>query len=449
MKRFNQIILSAICLIACVDNLCCASELSSELALAAPQNIESAIRQAQARYDSGNIYGAWTLAEKIADKYPDNQEVRNLIATCISREAADYNSAVESLSVDMLNNYLVTYQDKARAADVNERIQDLPLWNTARTANTIAAYNDYLVKSTNKKYADAAQAAIGNLQIEQDWKTAKDSNTFAAYENFRKTHPHSKYDSEASNNMAKRLADKFTKNSKDEDKIKALGYATNEMTRDYVKNKFNASRPKTTNSYSSSSSSSSRYSSSSGSSSSYGSYGNYGGHSSSSYGNSQQSSGKGFNIGASILGEWDCSRGFNCGIGLTWRLWRYNSMFNAMIGLRYMYSVNTRSEYNTSYYDYHSYSVKDFANQLSIPITVNWNFIRTDTWGMYFGMGYEFGKTFSSNNALDQTNSLLIKWGVGGRHWDWSMYFKKSYPTTLYLDKYNVGFLGMDLTYYF
>lgn len=449
MKRFNQIILSAICLIVCVDNLCCASELSSELAMSAPQNVESAIRQAQARYDSGNIYGAWTLAEKIADKYPDNQEVRNLITACISREAADYNSAVESLSVDMLKNYLNTYQYKARAADVNERIMDLPLWNEARTTNTIAAYNDYLASSDNKKYADAARAAIGSLQLEQDWKIAKGSNTFEAYDIFRKAHPLSKYDSEASNNMAKRLADKFTKNSKDEDKIRALGYATNEMTRDYVKNKFNSSRPKTTSSYSSSSSSSSRYSSSSGSSSSYGSYGNYGSHSSSLYGNSQQSSEKGFNIGASILGEWDCSRGFNCGIGLTWRLWRYNSMFNAMIGLRYMYSVNTRSEYSTDYYDYHSYLVKDFANQLSVPITVNWNILRGDTWGMYIGMGYEYGKTFSSNNALDQTNSLLIKWGVGGRHWDWSMYFKKSYPTTLFLDKSNVGFLGMDLTYYF
>ena len=236
MKSIISFFLSITCLFFGTNNLCFASEIKSEFELYAPQNIESAIRQVQARFDSGNIYGAWTLAEKIAEKYPDNDDVQSLLNNCISREAEDYKTSIESLSVDKLQEYLQVYQDKARKSDVNERIQDLPLWNTARQTNSIAAYKDYISKSTYKKYESEAKSAIDGLQLEQDWKSAKNSNTFDAFEAFRKTHPMSKYDSDASNNMAKRLADKFTKNSTDVDKINALGYATNEMTRDYVKN---------------------------------------------------------------------------------------------------------------------------------------------------------------------------------------------------------------------
>lgn len=449
MKRFKHILLSSIILIIGTTNLVQAAESHTGLMLFVPQNIESAIRQAQARYDSGNIYGAWTLAEKIADKYPNNQEIKNLINACISREDADYKSAVESLSVDALKSYLQAYQDKARLADVNARIQDLPLWNSAKSTNTIAAYNDYLAKSTNRKYADDAKEAINTLQLEQDWRTAKTGNTFESYEKFRKAHPLSKYDSEASNNMAKRLADKFTKNSKDEDKIRALGYATNEMTRDYVKNKFNSSRPKTTSSYSSTSNSS-RYSSSSGST--YGStYGNYGGYSTSSNNKTNNSEGKGFNLGITGLAGYDFNRDFETGIGLTWRLWKYNSRFNATLGLRYLHSSSRRTEYNNDYYSHNSYEVRDYAHMISIPVTMNWNLFRGDNYGAYIGMGYEYDRAFASYNTRKQSNSLLVRCGMGGRHWDWSFYYKKSFPSIFYMGEYrtDVGLLGMDLTYYF
>lgn len=411
MKRFKHILLSSIILIIGTTNLVQAAESHTGLMLFAPQNIESAIRQAQARYDSGNIYGAWTLAEKIADKYPNNQEVKKLINTCISREDADYKSAVESLSVDALNSYLQAYQDKARSDDVKARIQDLPLWNSAKSTNTIAAYNDYLAKSAKKIFADDAKEAIDTLQLEQDWRTANTGNTFESYEQFRKAHPLSKYDSEASNNMAMRLADNFTKKSKDEDKIRAIGYATNEMTRDYVKNKFNSSRPTTTSPYSSGTNNSSRYSSSSGST-----YGNYGGYSTSSYNKTNKSEGKGINLGVTGLAEYDYDIGYTTGVGLTLRLLDYNSKFNATIGLRY-----------------YSYDIENNSYRFSIPATWIWNFWRDDTYGSYFGIGYEYCKAFSYRNT--------IMWGMCSRHWDCSFYMGRR--------RSDVGFLGLDLTYYF
>ena len=44
------------------------------------QDISSALRQAQARFDSGNETGGIELVNKVLAKYPDNKEAKELLA---------------------------------------------------------------------------------------------------------------------------------------------------------------------------------------------------------------------------------------------------------------------------------------------------------------------------------------------------------------------------------
>lgn len=450
MKRSTYILLSITFLYCGTCNFSFASESKSELELSAPQNIESAIRQVQARFDSGNIYGAWTLAEEISEKYPDNDDVRSLLNNCISREAEDYRASIESLSVDKLKEYLQVYKGKARISDVNERIQDLPLWNIARQTNSIAAYKDYISKSTYKKYESEAKSAIDGLQLEQDWKSAKNSNTFAAFEGFRKTHPMSKYDSEASNKMAKCLADKFTKNSTDVDKMKALGYATNEITRDYVKNKFNTSRSKTSNSYGTTSST-------------YGSANNssrntsYGSTSSINYKNNIPVD-KGFNLGIVVFfDEGDAYSTILGGFGLEWRLWKFNSLFNVTTGVKIAWSKystwydNGRVYYGDKPYEYNlDYgTVSGKATHIIIPAVLNWNIYRGDFISFYIGAGYQLGFAIGGNAAASPSGSVVVQGGLGGRHADFRIYYTR-YQNSPFIDRIaKTPVFGVSFTYFF
>ena len=44
------------------------------------QDISSALRQAQARFESGNETGGIELVNKVLAKYPDNKEAKDLLA---------------------------------------------------------------------------------------------------------------------------------------------------------------------------------------------------------------------------------------------------------------------------------------------------------------------------------------------------------------------------------
>jgi hypothetical protein len=109
-------------------------------------------------------------------------------------------------------------------------------------------------------------------------------------------------------------------------------------------------------------------------------------------------------------------------IGLLWRLWRHDSLFNAMTGLQYMYVD-----------DYHC---------LSIPAVVNWN----TSLGLYLGLGTEltfvFDPYYSDPAYCGTTFPLVMQMGMGGRHYDLNFYFKAYIELEVYT-------LGMRFAYLF
>ena len=80
---------------------------------ASAQDISSALRQAEARFTSGNETGAIELVTKVLQKYPDNQEAKALLEK--------FNKTISDRQID---------------AD----------WQTALTTNTFEAYEQFRTK---------------------------------------------------------------------------------------------------------------------------------------------------------------------------------------------------------------------------------------------------------------------------------------------------------------
>lgn len=404
-----------------------------------PQNIESAIRQAQARYDSGNVSGAAELLTRILERYPDNKEAKALLEKCKETERDDYNNAVSSMSVSSLEAFIKKYPGSSYSDRVHQLIEDLPLWLDASKENTVESYNRYLSNSTQQIYKEEATTAISDLTAEAAYQVAVEKNTIKAYEDFRSSYPGSKRDKDASNKIARLMADKFTSRSTYTDRANALSYAMNEMTRDYVSNKFNAATAKK-NSASSSSTSSSSSSVSTTSS------------------NSRMSTNKStkedwgirFGINASVdfgmysfygTDEWYDAYPYSLGIAGLIRFGDQRKPLNLITGIRaFMSNENTKYKIWEDYTSY-DYTANKSVNQISIPIELNWNFVSSENIGMYLGIGYHYG--------IQLSQAMKASFGVAWTKGEWNVYYLKYFKGPIYEETRFTPYIGTSYTYYF
>ncbi len=408
------------------------------------QNVTSAIRQAQARYDSGNVTGAAELARKILAKYPDNVDAKAILVKCIATEKEDYEKAVESMSVSQLLDFQKKYPNSDFSSDVEKRINDLPLWLNAKNQNTVASYKHYLSESTHQLYKREAVDSIDELTVKQAYDAAVATNTIKAFEQFRSAYPGSRYDKQASNKIARLMADKFNSKSTYDDKYKALAYATNEMTRDYVKNKYNkatSGRGSSTSTSSTGSSYSSSYNSGYNSSSSYGT-GTYsksrGSYNSYAYSEKICSFGVIFQIDFGPTTFQSGSTTYHLdpntfGIGGLVRFGDQNNTFNFITGLKLLYTgLEISSYYDTDY---------ENSTDVVLPLELNWNCVSSADIGMYFGFGYHLGFT--------PLQAIKLSWGLAWTHGDFSIYYMKYFLGPFYTNGDYAPYCGIGYTYYF
>lgn len=131
----------------------------------------------------------------------------------------------------------------------------------------------------------------------------------------------------------------------------------------------------------------------------------------------------GFNIGISANALYDAEyETWGYEVGATWRLWRYNSRFNATIGASY----KGFNDIETGY--------------ISFPATLNVNIVRTDAIGWYVGAGYAYDLALKSDYINE--HSLLFQTGFGARKCDVKFFVN-------YYFQYNLVFYGLGATYYF
>ncbi len=90
------------------------------------------------------------------------------------------------------------------AAANDEMEKDLQAWKTAKAANTIAAYNDYLKRFPNGEFQDKAQTGIRaieqDLAIRRDdlaWQVAEEKNIPEGYQKYLSDYPNGRHRAEA------------------------------------------------------------------------------------------------------------------------------------------------------------------------------------------------------------------------------------------------------------
>lgn len=433
-----------------------AATVSEPSLLALMQDVKSAIRQAQARYDSGNVTGAADLARKILAKYPDNADAKAILDQCVATEREEYEKAVGSMSVAELTNFQKKYPESEYGIDVSKRIADLPFWLDAKDKNTLDSYKQYLSESIHQMYKRDADDAIAELTVKQAYDAAVAANTIKAFEQFRSKYPDSVYDKQASNKIARLMADKFNSKSTYADKNNALAYAKNEMTRDYVNNKYNKATEKK---YSSSSSStSSGYGSSSRTTSSSSSSLNTSANNSYSY-NSTIKRESIVNLG--IQGFFELgnvlSPSYSGGLGVEMRIGAISKPLNLLIGAKigwasYRYSYYEKQYYGDRSWEYNSnyINVSEKTTNVFIPAILNWNFVKSDWACWYLGAGYQFGIPIAGNTYIGQlSHAFLLQSGVGFRHFDIRMYYINYFKSLFSDPEAKKPVIGFSMTYYF
>ena len=171
-------------------------------------------------------------------------------------------------------------------------------------------------------------------------------------------------------------------------------------------------------------------------------------------------------------------KSFSTGWGASMRIGRFNSLFNVTIGAKYQYTgCKEHVWYVYSDSNYRVYSgdadYKQQAHQLVIPINLNLNVYRDDTFAYYLGIGYEHGllsattrnyenmssdfntyHLFESDDYYDIVNistpsrTVIFQTGIAGRHYEFKVYYKL-YANAKRFPNGDKGALGTAFTYYF
>lgn len=200
--------------------------------------------------------------------------------------------------------------------------------------------------------------------------------------------------------------------------------------------------------------------------------------------NSNHSNKKNSFVSFGLEGSFEGLKSFSTGWGVSMRIGRFNSLFNATIGVKYQYtwykiwvSYFFEDYYGSGRFDYNwcdgdaDYNHK--AHQIVIPIAINCNLARNNNYSYYLGVGYEHGFLLSDirefkNASYDfkeedfyrsgeqdnlvnlsiPSRAIVFQMGFAGKHWDWKAYYKLYANKSKFING-DPGAIGMAFTYYF
>jgi outer membrane protein assembly factor BamD (BamD/ComL family) len=104
----------------------------------------------------------------------------------------DWNKANTANTVAAYQEYLSKHPTGEHSTEAGDRLhslQDDDAWSQAKRANTLDAYRDYLQKQPTGAHVKDAQDAVTTLQRAVDLKTAESTGTVAALQDFLKKYP--------------------------------------------------------------------------------------------------------------------------------------------------------------------------------------------------------------------------------------------------------------------
>jgi murein hydrolase activator len=130
--------------------------------------------------------------EKVVEEFKKNE---GLIASQIQE------SQSKQRQIDAQIKAII--EEEIRQAKIRAE-KDKKAWDTARSTNTIAAYNNYLKENPKGDYATSARKNIAVIEADaKAWNIARSTHTKVAYQNYVKTYPKGSFVSTAKTEVAK------------------------------------------------------------------------------------------------------------------------------------------------------------------------------------------------------------------------------------------------------
>nr|WP_288695652.1 hypothetical protein [uncultured Prevotella sp.] len=106
-------------------------------------------------------------------------------------EKHKYEEACQIGTLVAFENYAKSYPNGKYIKEVNNRIADFSLWSSAKTANTLSSYKQYLQESKYKTFEKEAQSSIAELESQEMWNHIKASEDKYVVKNFISQYPNS------------------------------------------------------------------------------------------------------------------------------------------------------------------------------------------------------------------------------------------------------------------
>jgi len=188
-----------IALISCcmLGGICFDANAQTLKNYAKQRNLELAERQRMEKSNYEKACQKNTLAayNEYLSMYPKGkyvQDVRKRVAEIERKNEQDlYDYAAKVETAQAYEAYLKKYPNGRFAQEARGRLEDMELWKKAKSANTIAAYSNYLSTSKNKSFAQLANDAITDLESKDAWNAIKQSSSKSVIENFIQKYPKS------------------------------------------------------------------------------------------------------------------------------------------------------------------------------------------------------------------------------------------------------------------
>ena len=106
-------------------------------------------------------------------------------------EKQKYEETCQIGTLAAFENYAKSYPNGKYIKEVNNRIADFSLWSSAKTANTLSSYKQYLQQSNYKTFEKEAQSSIMELESQEMWNNIKASEDIYVVKNFISQYPNS------------------------------------------------------------------------------------------------------------------------------------------------------------------------------------------------------------------------------------------------------------------
>ena len=194
MKKGVCIVLISCCMLG---GICFDANAQTLKNYAKQRNQELVERQRMERSNYEKACHKNTLAayNEYLSMYPKGkyvQDVRKRVVEIESKNEQElYDYATKVDTAQSYEAYLKKYPTGRFAQEARGRLEDMELWKKAKSANTIAAYKNYLNTTKNKSYSQLANEAITDLESIESWEHIHNSLSKSEIESFINRYPKS------------------------------------------------------------------------------------------------------------------------------------------------------------------------------------------------------------------------------------------------------------------